>query len=64
MRTLFRRLASLRLTVGLLLVLGALSAAGSAVPQGLPAAEYEQFRRWVEAADLILRQRISLGGRR
>lgn len=30
----------------------------------IPAAEYEQFRRWVEAADLILRQRISLGGRR
>ncbi|UJR86262.1 DUF3857 domain-containing protein [Sandaracinus amylolyticus] len=26
--------------------------------------EYEAFRRWVEQADLILRQRIAIGGRR
>jgi cellulose synthase operon protein C len=30
----------------------------------IPAAEYAAFRRWVEQADGILRQRIALGGRR
>ena len=30
----------------------------------IPQSEYEAFRRWVEAADLLLRQRISLGGQR
>jgi len=30
----------------------------------IPPEEYEAFRRWVESADLILRQRISIGGRR